>query len=72
MWPMPPSAVIAPQTEPRSHGVPRPVRLPVVGQSLSKTHAYASPKRCGEADSKGVPGIFRGKRRRENRCQRRN
>ena len=28
MWPTPPTAVIAPQISPRTHGCPRPVRLP--------------------------------------------
>src|SRR5271167_3677084 len=44
----------------------------VVGQRLGKTHAYASPERCGEADRKGVPGVLGSKRRREDGCERRN
>ena len=69
---MPPSAVMDPLMRPRNPRSTSASEAAVVRQRLGKTHAYARPKRRGEADSKGVPGVLRGKRSREDGRERRN
>src|SRR5271169_1851528 len=52
VWPMPPSAVIAPQTEPRSHGVPRPVRLPSSERASAKPMLMPAPSDAARPTAK--------------------
>src|SRR5271166_1841485 len=55
---MPPSAVIAPQTEPRSHGVPRPVRLPSSDNASAKPMLIPAPSDAARPTAKASQVFF--------------
>ncbi len=66
--PIPPTAVIAPQISPRTHGCPRPVRLPSSDRRLGKPHADACARRGGEARPETRPSFFASRTRPQTRA----
>src|SRR4029077_17866155 len=44
LWPNPPTAVISPQTVPRAHGWPRPVRLPSSDSASANPMLIPAPR----------------------------
>ena len=72
MWPRPPRAVIRPQTSPRTHGRPRPVRLPSSDRASAKPMLMPAPRLAARPTRKVSQLFLRGERRGEQRRQRRN
>ena len=57
VWPRPPSVVIRPQTTPRIHGWPRPVRLPSSDSASAKPMLMPAPTEAASPTRKASQGL---------------